>query len=146
MRTIIRTFIIIVLGCILFSSSCRDKYPGEPLAIGNNTDDRIYHWFAYWKNFPNWTLYHYPDTILPNKRPADIFSIAPHNKIGGGESDPNWGKIFSELPVGKFSVYFFMKNPKTQEEWDSIRVNNAYYRKDVTYQELVDNHYVIYFP
>ncbi len=146
MKKNIKAFTILILGYFLLPFSCRDKFPGEPLAIGNNTDNRIYYWLAYWKNFPDWVLYHYPDTILPQKRPADIFSIAPRNKIGVGEADPNWEEIFSKLPAGKFSVYIFTEDPKTQDEWDSIRIYNAYYRKDITYQELMNNHYTIYYP
>lgn len=55
-------------------------------------------------------------------------------------------KIFSELPAGKFSIYFFPEYPETQEEWDLIRENYNLIRKDVTYQEFVDNDYYIDFP
>jgi hypothetical protein len=130
--------------CIFFAS-CKDKYPGGPLVIKNNTDNRIYHWFAHW-NGSDWKLYHYPDTILPEKRPPSIFSISPYNSITASNADPDWVTIFSELPAGKLSVYFFLEDPSSQEKWDSIRINHAYYRKDVTHQELIDNNYVISYP
>ena len=140
-----KTFAITILGMILSVSSCRDKYPGEPMALRNNSDKRIYYWYPYWNPNKNWVDYCYPDTVIPQKR-FYLQSIAPHNSVVISEADPDYATIFSKIPSGKYSVYFFDKNPETQQEWDSIRDNRLYYRKDVTYQELVDNHYVIYFP
>lgn len=87
MRVIIRVLLFIT---ILFNISCRDKYPGEPLTIQNNSNHRVYYWLSYWKttDFPK---YHYPDTILPSEKPISINSIASKNATGYGESDPNFG-------------------------------------------------------
>lgn len=146
MKKILKIGLLLLLSYIVASSSCRDKYPGEPLVIRNNTNNRIYYWFAYWNNFPEWKSYHYLDTILPNIRPPGIFSISAQNSTVDGEIDPDWETIFSKLPAGKLSVYFFMEDPEKQEKWDSIITNNAYSRKDVTFQELVNNNYSIYYP
>ena len=63
-----------------------------------------------------------------------------------GEADPDYVTIFSKIPSGKYSVYFFDSYYETQQEWDSIRDNRLYYRKDVTLQELIDNKYEICYP
>jgi hypothetical protein len=140
-----KTLAIIILGIILSASSCRDKYPGEPIALRNNSDKRIYYWYPYWKSGKNWIDYCYPDTLIPEKR-IGLQSIAPHNSVGIGEDDPDYVTIFSKIPSRKFSVYFFDNYYKTQQEWDSIRDNRLYYRKDVTLQELIDNKYRICYP
>ena len=145
MKKIIRNTLFVMMTSALLGSSCCDRYPGEPLGIRNNSDRTIYYWFSYWKT-DNYTNYHYPDTILPSKRPIEISQIAPHNSTDDGESDPDWEKIFSELPEGKFSVYFFTEYPETQEDWDLIQQTYNLIRKDVTYQELVNNHYKIIYP
>ena len=145
MKRTIRIFLFITLFCASFAS-CKDRYPGGPLVIKNNTDNRIYNWFAKWYGWSDWKSYHYPDTILPEKRPPAIVSIAAHNSMIRSYIDPDWVTIFSELPAGKLSVYFFLEDPSSQEKWDSIRINHVYYRKDVTHQELIDNNYVISYP
>jgi len=129
----------------LLITSCVNKHVGEPLTIKNNSDIRVYYWFAYWKT-ENFTKYHYPDTILPENKPVFLNSIAPHNATGDGESDPDWEKIYSELSGSKFSVYFFDNQINTQEEWDAIRQSYNLHRKDVSYQELVNNNYCINYP
>jgi hypothetical protein len=127
-------------------NSCRDKNPGQPLSITNNTDERIYYWYSYWKT-EGYINYHYPDTLLPNEKPAYFSSVAPHNSSGtGGDVDPDWIKIFSDLSGGKFSVYFFDEPIETQQEWDVVRQTYDLFRKDVSYQELVDNNYSIDYP
>lgn len=142
MKTLAQLLIFISM---IHLGSCRDKFIGEPLSIINNSDYRIYYWYSYWKT-EGYINYHYPDTILPIEKPVYLNTIAPHNATGVGEADPDWRKIFSELPEGKFSFYFFKESPETQEDWDLIRQTYNLYRKDVTYQELVDNHYKINYP
>lgn len=137
--------LILLLATLFVFQGCLDKYPGEPLNIQNNSEHWVYCWFGYWK-VEGYTQFHYPDTILPSEKPIQIRIIAPHNSTGPGEFDPNWEKIFSELPAGKFSVYFFEKKPETQADWDSIRLNYDLVRKDVTYQEFIGNHYKIIYP
>jgi len=143
MSTLINTFAIMSMTFVV--SSCVDKHIGEPLGIKNNSDTRIYYWFAYWKT-ENYTKYHYPDTILPEKKPVYFYSVAAHNASVYGEGDPDWEKIFSELSGGKFSIYFFYNQINTQEEWDIIRQSYNLYRIDVSYQELVKNNYYINYP
>ena len=142
-----KTFAITILGIILSVSSCIDKYPGEPMALRNNSDNNIYYWYPYWKSGKNWIDYCYPDTIIPKERISMKYHyITPHNGVVISEDDPDYVTIFSKIPSGKYSVYFFDKNPETQQEWDSIRENRLYYRKDVTLQELIDNKYKICYP
>ena len=87
MRYNMRTLAIIFLGIMLSASSCRDKYPGEPLALHNNSDKRIYYWYPSWKSGKNWLDYCYPDTVIPQKR-YDLNAIAPHNGVVGNVSAP----------------------------------------------------------
>jgi len=142
MNKIMNTIILISLALL---GSCVDKHSGEPLTIRNNSDQRIYYWFSYWKT-ANYTNYHYPDTILPVIKPVVLNSIAPHNATGDGEADPNWEQIFSEFPEGKFSIYFFKESPENQADWDLIRQTYNLVRKDVTHQELKKNNYSISYP
>ena len=147
MRYIMRTLAIIILGIILSASSCRDKYPGVYLALRNNSDKRIYYWYPYWKYDKNWVDYCYPDTVIPKERISMKYHyIVPHSGVGVSEVDPDYVTIFSKIPSGKYSVYFFDNYYETQQEWDSIRANRLYYRKDVTLQELIDNKYKICYP
>lgn len=143
MSTLIKSFAIISMSIAI--SSCIDKHIGEPLGVKNNSDARIYYWFAYWKT-ENYTKYHYPYTILPEKKPVYLNSVASHNTAGYGEDDPDWEKIYSELSDGKFSIYFFNNQINTQEEWNVVRQSYNLYRKDVSYQELVKNNYCINYP
>jgi len=144
MKHIIKKIFFITFFCISLGSSCIKRYPGQPLGIRNNSDHWIYCFYPYWYS-EDWTNYCYPDTVLPQKRmPQGL--ITPNHTTTVGEANPNWEKIFSEIPSGKYSVYFFMKKVETQAEWDSVRANNAYYRKDVTHQELINNNYIISYP
>lgn len=143
---IIALFIVVLT---LLGSQCSTCEDVRALCFRNHTDSRVFYWFAHW-NMPNWTLYHYPNTVLPDKRPADISSIMERGRKScrsvGSPRPPGWITIFSWLPAGKFSIYFFTENPNTQEKWDYIRANNLYYRKDLTLQELISNDFVIDFP
>ena len=78
--------------------------------------------------------------------PVYLNSIAPQNATGYGESDPDWTKIFSKLPGGKLSIYFFNVLPETQEDWNLIRQTYDLIRKDITYQELKNNRFTILYP
>lgn len=152
MKVLIK-FLTFMCMCVVFSAaSCRDNFYGEPLALKNNSDSRIYFWYVSWDRFKLNDFipqYHYPDTVLPTQIPQDLNmfnSIAPHNSVVTSEADPNWQAIYSKLPAGKLSVYFFPILPETKEQWDSIKENRAYTRKDVTYDELVANQWRINFP
>jgi len=139
------TMFLAVIVFMLFS--CVDRYYGKPLYIRNNTDQPVFYWYAHWIYDRNHTNYHYPDTILPSRIPT-IRAVPPNRAVDACRVSriPNWERIFSELPAGKFSIYFFTEYPETQEKWDLIRENYDLYRIDVTYQEFVNNDYVIDFP
>ena len=140
-----KTKIMLCLLTVSFLfSSCEDLFHGDSdgLVIQNNTDKRIYHWYS-----NDHSRYHYPDTLLPAELPAFFGNTAPNNKAGSGDDTPDWTKIFEELPQGKFSVYFFNSKPKTQAEWDSIRVNaDSVHRIDSDFATLKANKYYIYYP
>jgi hypothetical protein len=137
---------------VIFTNSCCDRFDGEPLALRNNSDNRIYYWYDAWDSFhldDFIPYYHYPDTVLQIQIPQSLnkyISIGQNNSVIVSESDPNWQMIFSKLPTGKLSVYFFPILPETQEQWDSIRENRVYTRKDVTLEKLKENHYTISYP
>jgi len=140
---------------VSMTSSC-GKHPFDNgIFIRNNSNQTIYYWYAHWIYDKDYKNYHYPDTILPIKKPNNmaIWSISP-GKISHIERTsriPDWGKIISELPGSTFSVYFFTKYPETQEEWDLIRESYNFYRKDITYEEVMkdvekDRGYTINYP
>jgi hypothetical protein len=83
---------------------------------------------------------------LPSEKPISINSIASKNATGYGESDPNWIEVFSKLPEGKLTIYFFTELPATQEDWRLIRQTYDLVRKDITYGELKSNNYRILYP
>ena len=120
-----------------------EKFPGKALHIKNNSNERIYYWYS-----SEYSVFHYPDTILPFERPVFIASCSAKNSDLASGYNPNWNNIFSQLPDDKFSVYFFETYPETQEDWDELRNNmqELVYRKDVTYEELKANDYVIEYP
>jgi len=137
------------MAIISLASSCDDRHPGG-LSIRNNSDQTVYYWYAHWIYDKDYKNYHYPDTILPSSQPSPykIRSLIPNRatEVSSVSRTPNYEKIFSDLPEGKFSVYFFTERPETQEAWDLIREHYNLYRKDVTYQELVDNDWTIDYP
>lgn len=152
MRTFLTYFTLICVFVSLSATSCRDKFYGESLALRNNSNGRIYFWYDSWNRFhlKDFTpQYHYPDTVLPMQIPQGLnkyMYIAPNYTDAVSEADPDWQTIFSKFPAGKLSVYFFPILPETQEQWDSIKINRVYTRKDVTYDELVINKWKIYYP
>ena len=109
MKTFIRFVALFLIAILSLRSSCIKKYPGEPLGLRNNSDQRIYYFYPNWKYKEDWTKYCYPDTILPQEK-IHLHSIGPRNATAVGEGNPNWKKIFSELPAGKYSVYFLFSS------------------------------------
>lgn len=129
---------------LVFIVACEPNEHGQnALTIKNNSSERIYSWYS-----GNYSQHHFPDTILPISIPVYIGSISAGNISLASGVDPNWNNIFSQLPEGKFSVYFFETYPETQEDWDELRNNmeELVERKDVTYEELKANDYVIEYP
>lgn len=137
--------IVILFTCVIacLTLSCENLLGGtQSLHVENKTNNRIYYWYS-----RNYTVYHYPDTLLPTTIPVQIGEVAPNNSSGTGGTNPNWDKLFAELPEGLFSVYFFDSKPANQQEWDSLRLHpERFSRKDVTQEELRVNDYVIPFP
>lgn len=121
-----------------------DEFLGkESLCVRNNSDSEIYYWYSH-----QYTQHHFPDTILPIEKPfIDYVGIGNCAGSDAGQN-PYWQTIFSQLPGDKFSVYFFETYPETQEDWDELRNNmeELVERKDVTYEELKANDYVIEYP
>ena len=137
--------IMLLTIALALLSSCNDKYAGEPLVIKNNTNARVYYWFNYW-NSDSFPSFHFPDTVLPPQKLDYIGSVAPFSASGDGEEDPNWDLIFSKLSSGKFTIYFFDTFPEDQSGWDSIRINYALHRKDITYTDFIEDGYSISYP
>jgi|SRR5690554_1155454 hypothetical protein len=139
MKTLIKNF---VLFSFLFLISCHpEKFPGKAMSIKNTSNERIYYWHS-----GEYSIFHYPDTILPIEKPIFISSCAAKNSDLASGYDPNWNNIYSQLPDGKFTIYFFDELASTQDEWDDIRVNHMVLRKDTTFEELKNNDYIIYYP
>lgn len=136
---------IIFILAIITLNGCRDKYEGQPLAIQNNSNQRIYFFENGWETY-DFPSYHFPDTILPIQKPVYLNSIESNNSMNISEVDPNYNAIFDQLPAGKYSIYFFAFPIETQQDWDNIRNNNLFIRKDVTLQELKENDYIIVYP
>lgn len=136
-----KLLLTICLFVTLTNSCVPDKYPGKAMDIKNNSDNDIYFWIS-----DNYSLYHYPDTILPANKPLYINYAPANGSAGSGGIDPDWNNIYSQLPQGKLSVYFFDKYANNQEEWEDVRVNHFVIRKDITFEELKNNDYIIYYP
>lgn len=134
---------IITLFFILFLPMfCHVKrHEGGSLGIKNNSAEMIYFWYS-----GDYEKHHYPDTLLPTTLPLYINMASPGNIAGAGPYDPDWNKIFSELPEGLFSVYFFDSYPENQEEWDEIRLKNNFIRIETTLEELDAKDYLIHYP
>ena len=135
----------IVMSLIL--AGCPEEVTGnKALCIRNNSNQEMYFWYS-----KEYFHYHYPDTELPVYLPINyqIRGTGIGGCVGSMEwQRPNWETIFSQLPEDKFSVYFFETYPETQEDWDDLRNNmeELVYRKDVTFEELKANDYVIEYP
>lgn len=124
-----------------------DEFLGEKsLCIENHSGKQIFFWFSY-----DFEHYHYPDTILPIEKPFEIRGAGSGGCVGNSVGqNPYWQTVFSKLPADKFTVYFFETDiyPETQEDWDELRNNmeELVERKDVTFEELKANDYVIEYP
>lgn len=127
----------------MFTISCEDTLGGsQSLQIENRTEERLYFWYS-----RDYTVHHFPDTLLPTLFPIQIGEIAPNNSSGTGSINPNWDGIFAELPDNTFSIYYFDSKPANQADWDLLRSNpENYNRKDFSLQELKENNYMISIP
>lgn len=134
---------IITLTFLLFLPMfCHVKrHEGGSLSIQNNSSEIIYFWYS-----GDYERHHYPDTLLPTTLPLYINMASPANIAGAGPYDPDWDMIFSELPEGQFSVYFFESYPEDQQVWDEIRLENNFRRIETSLKELISNHYLIHYP
>jgi hypothetical protein len=131
---------ITIISFFLFGCPS-DELGKETLNIFNKSDHPIYYWYSY--DFKN---YHYP-YILPSEKPVNFHWIGINNGNGNEIGQyPRWGTVYSELPEGKFTVYFFDKLATTQEEWEDVKINHLVLRKDVTFEELKRNNYTIFYP
>lgn len=129
---------------LVFIVACEPNEHGKhALNIKSNSNQEISCWYS-----STYSEYHFPDTILPVNKPVGVIFIGVNNGSLASGVDPNWNNIFSQLPDDKFSVYFFETFPETQEDWDELRNNmeELVYRKDVTFEELKANNYVIEYP
>ncbi len=137
MKTLIKYIFIFFILC-----SCHpEKFPGKAIRVKNNSVERIYYWYS-----KSYDVYHFPEIILPIEKPVLISSCDANNIELASGYDPDWVEIYSQLPEGKFSIYFFDELATTQEEWDDIRFNHMVLRKDITFEELKNNDYIIYYP
>ncbi len=136
-----KTFFLLNILAIFLC--CEPNENGKnALRVRNNTDERIYYWYS-----GEYNIYHFPNTELPNEKPIDIFSVAPNNIVLASGVDPNWNEIFSQLPDELFSIYFFQTLVENQEEWESLISNSSsFIRKDISFDELRNNDYIIEYP
>lgn len=153
MKSLLLPFIGLLLMLSLTSSRCNKEVTGvEQLIIENHSGHEMFFWFSY--RFPN---HHFPDTTLPAIIPtedtpySEIIGTGPGNGggvgAGVGVSPVAWSDVFSQLPDGYFSVYFFETRPETQAEWDILRADmTKVHRKDVTHEELKVNNFIIRYP
>ncbi|MCZ8331023.1 MAG: hypothetical protein O9282_06905 [Flavobacterium sp.] len=139
---IIQKYLIVIISLILFGCPSDEMDGAKSLCIKNTSGATIFFWFSY--DFDN---YHYPNIILPENIPLLIRGAGNGGCVGNdvGQS-PSWENVFSQLPNGKFSIYFFDKLATTQEEWEDIRVNHMVLRKDVTLEELENSNFTIFYP
>ena len=127
----------------MITMSCENTLGGtQSLQIENRTEQRLYFWYS-----RDYTVHHFPDTLLPTLFPIQIGEIAPNNSAGTGSINPNWDNIFAELSDNTFSIYYFDSKPANQVDWDLLISNpENYNRKDFTHQELKENNYLISIP
>lgn len=135
--------LLILIPILLTGCPSDDTIGSKSLCIKNNSSQRIYFWYS-----KDYNVHHFPDTILPENKPFYINSTSVGNCAGAGSTNPNWVEIFSQLPEGLFSVYFFETYPENQEDWDELRNNieELVYRKDTSFEELEANDYTIEYP
>lgn len=137
-----KIFVLLSVTILLVGCPSDEDLGSQSLCIKNTSGKSIFFWFSY--DFNN---YHIPNVLLPSEIPMLIRGAGSGGCVGNdvGQS-PKWDVVFSQLPEGKFSIYFFDKLATTQEEWNDIRVNNMVLRKDVTFEELKNNNYTIFYP
>lgn len=145
MLRIIKGCLACLLFLLLMLLACDGKFPGGPLWIHNNSDSSISLWFYSW-NQDSFPRYHYPDTILPPDIAPGLMSMGPSSESLISELDPDWDHIFDIAPKNKLSFYIFTMRVHSEEEWDSLRTQNLFVRKDVTRSDLVISDYVLEFP
>lgn len=133
-----------LLFLLILLTSCPNEYNdgSKSLLIRNNSDEVISFWYS-----RTYSVHHYPDISMQITKPQLIPALIPNGGAGVGPDNPDWEFIFSQLPEGLFSIYFFETKPETQEDWDILRNNvENLYRKDITLGELIENNYTIEYP
>ncbi|HZH68916.1 MAG TPA: hypothetical protein VFD80_00510 [Flavobacteriaceae bacterium] len=139
-----KLFLLILIPILLTGCPSDDTIGSKSLCIKNKSDKEMFFWFSY--DFPH---HHFPDTILPVQLPLLVRGAGSGGCVGSNAGySPSWETIFSELPEGLFSVYFFETYPENQEDWDELRENmeELIYRKDTSFEELEANDYIIEYP
>ncbi len=146
-----KTILILILPLLLIiHSGCPKGVTGEEaLCIVNRSGNEMSFWHS--ENYPT---SHFPDTVLPVVVPIRDGYASPIRGAGKGGcvgsnvgQRPLWDEVFSDLPAGLFTVYFFDTRPTTQAEWDVLRNDTSkVHRKDVTYEFLKNNSFTITYP
>lgn len=137
-----KIFVLLSVTILLVGCPSDEDLGSQSLCVKNTSKQSVFFWYSY-----DFNDYHFPNVSLPLEIPLLIRGAGSGGCVGNdvGQS-PKWDVVFSQLPEGKFSIYFFDKLATTQQEWDDIRVNNMVLRKDVTFEELRNNNYTIYYP
>ena len=131
-KLFITSIALIILGCI------PDDYVGKGLELVNNSSTDVYFY-----NSEDFTVGHFPDTLLPIEKPIGLQPIVA-NGSSGKYVDPNWPLIYSELPEGKFSIYVFSKEEVDNSDWEQIQTNYSILKRiDFTFEELKNSDYTL---
>ena len=146
MKTILTTikYLLILFICVIGLTSCPENVSGvEHLCIKNKSNKEMFFWYS-----KEYTAHHYPDTLLSIEIPLQVRGAGSGGCVGGMEGHiTSWEDIYSQLPAGLFSVYFFDVFPSNQEEWNMLRNSpHLIHRKDFSFAELEANNYTIEYP
>jgi len=138
LKNIMGSFNYIILMILVLSSCHPDNNDGKGLLFINNSSSDVYFY-----NSEDFSVGHFPDTILPIEKPIGLQPIIANGK-SGKYVDPNWTEIYSQLPDDKFTVYVFSKEIVDNTLWQEIRDNYLILQRfDITFEELKSSDYTI---
>lgn len=138
-------FTLLIMSFFLVGCPTDESLGKHSLCIKNNSGKQMYFWFSY-----DFSQFHFPNTTLPLEKPSNIRGAGSGGCVGNDAGQyPSWDNIFSQLPAGKFTVYFFETNtyPETQEDWELLLSDpNKIHIKNATLDEIRENNYTIAYP
>ena|SRR5208283_1311273 len=133
----IKICIFYFLAILSLASNCKHPLVDHDyfIKVQNNTNTSIVYLVSN----------NYPDTLIPNQY-NNLSGIRPHDYTPYTSSE-DWTIVFAQTKAGKLSFFFFNIDTLSKYGWQNVI---SYYRilkrKDVTYQDVENNQWIVTYP